>query len=149
MRSLSNNSRCRKAMRSHFLHPGRQKKVLVPCRLSDVLCWRMDLTTNNLPSVRLNKRLWWTRWSYISRGRKGIETHFLHPDNRKKRLGQARLSDVLSRRIGLTTHYLPFESLKKRLWWSPWCHVSRCRKAIRIHFMNTDHRKSDLDEVVY
>jgi hypothetical protein len=39
---------------------------------------RIALRTHNLPSGRLKKRLWWSRWSVVSWCRKAIRTNFLH-----------------------------------------------------------------------
>jgi hypothetical protein len=51
--------------------------------------------------VGLSKRLFWCRWSDISRCLNAIRTHFLHPVCPKKRLGRIRGSDVLNRGISL------------------------------------------------
>jgi hypothetical protein len=53
----------------------------------------MALTTRNLPSGRLYNRLWWSRWSDVSRHRKATRNHILHPGHRKKRLLRSHLSD--------------------------------------------------------
>jgi hypothetical protein len=56
-------SRCRKAIRTQFLHPCYRIWRLGRSCLNDVLCRWMALRTHNLPSGRLKKRLWWIRWS--------------------------------------------------------------------------------------
>jgi hypothetical protein len=132
-------SKCRKAMWTHFLHPGHRKKRLERSRLSDVLSRRMALRIHNMPSENLKKRLWWSRWSGF-KVPKAMRTHFLHSVHRYKRLGRSCLSDVLSRRMTLEIHNLPSERLKKGLWWSWWSDVSRCRKAMRTHFLHPVHR---------
>jgi hypothetical protein len=106
----------------------------------------MTLKTYNLPSGRLKKRLWRSRWSDISRGRNATWTHFLHPEDRIKRLGWSRLSDVLSRRMALKTHNLRLNVVKNDFC-GRWSDVSRCRKAMRMHFLHLCHKKIFLDEV--
>jgi hypothetical protein len=104
------------------------------------LSWRMLLRTHILPSVRL-KNEFGGRWSDVSRCRKDMRIHFLHPVYRKNRLGRSCLSDDLSRRMALRTHNLPSGRLKKRNCWSRWSDVWRCRKAMRNHFLHYRYRK--------
>jgi hypothetical protein len=105
---LSDVWRCRKAMRTHFLHPGQQKKKrLERNRLRDVSNRRMGLRTHNLPSVRHRIRSWWSRWSDVSRSPKAIKTHFLHPQHRKNRQGWIPLSNVLNRSMELRSNNMP------------------------------------------
>jgi hypothetical protein len=59
--------RCWKAMWNQIVNPGHWKKRLLLSTLSDVLSRRMGLRTHTLPSGRLNKRLWCSRWSDVSR----------------------------------------------------------------------------------
>jgi hypothetical protein len=61
----------------------------------------MDMITHKLPSERLKTRLWWSRWSHVSKCPKATWTPFLHTGHRKKRLGRCCSSDVLSRRMAL------------------------------------------------
>jgi hypothetical protein len=69
--------------------------------VGDDLSRRMALRNNNLPLGRLKKRLWWSRWNGVSRCRKDMRTHFLHPEHPIKRLWWSCLSDVVSRRMAL------------------------------------------------
>jgi hypothetical protein len=46
--------------------PGHRKKRLGRSRLSVVLCRRMGLRIYNLPSGRLKKRFWKSRWIVVS-----------------------------------------------------------------------------------
>jgi hypothetical protein len=85
----------------------------------------------------------------ISRCRKAIRNYFLHSGNSKKWFARSRGSVVLSSRKALITHNLPSGYLNKRLCWSQWCDFSRCRKAMRSHFVIHGHRKFDMDEVSY
>jgi hypothetical protein len=78
---------------------------------SDVLSRRMALWSDNLPSGRLKKRIW---WSDVCRCRFSMRTHFVLPGHREKRLGRSRLSDVISMRNGLTTHYMSSGRLNTR-----------------------------------
>jgi hypothetical protein len=136
---------CRKAMRTHFLHPWHRIKRHGRSRLSDVLSRRMALTTHNLPSRRLKKRLLWSRWGDVSRCRKTNRTFFLHPGHRKKRRGRSCLSNVL-------TSEWPWEfiicllDVKKRHWWKRWSDVSRCRRTIQTHILHNGHRKKRLGQ---
>jgi hypothetical protein len=145
-RSRKDFSMSRRAMRTHFLHHG-EKKLLRRIRLFDVLCRRMDFWTHNLPSLRLTNGVWWCRWSKVSMCLKAIRTPFQHPKHRKNRLGRRRLSVILIRPIGLSTNNLQSGRIKKRLWWSRWSDISRCRKAIRIHFLHPVHRKKRLGRI--
>jgi hypothetical protein len=104
-------SRCRNQPQSNFRHTWHWKKRLGRCCLRDVLSRQMDLRTYNLPSGRLKKRIWRSRWSVVSKCPKTMWTHFLHHGHQKKRLGRSRLSDVLSIRMGMWTHNLPSERL--------------------------------------
>jgi hypothetical protein len=136
----SDISRCRCVMQNHFQHLGNWKKWPSRCRLSDVICGRMALRTHNLPSERIKKRLWLSRWTDDSRCPNAIRKHFLHTGHRKKRRGRCPLSDVLSRRMVLGTHNLPSKRFKKRHWWSEWSDVFTCRIAMRIHFQYIGYR---------
>jgi hypothetical protein len=60
---------------------------------------------------------------------------------RKKRLGLSLLSDFLRRPMSLTTRNLSFERVKNQLCWLPWSDISRCRKAIWTHFLNSRNWK--------
>jgi hypothetical protein len=72
-----------KAIWKHFLHPGLSKKRFVrSCRSDDVSSW-MVVRTHNLPSGHLKKRIWWTRWSDMSKSPKAIQTYFLHSEQKK------------------------------------------------------------------
>jgi hypothetical protein len=106
-RRWSKVSRYRKPMRTYFQDPGHRKMRLGRNRLRDVLCRRIALRTRNFRSGRLKKRLWWIRWSNVSRYRKTMRTHFCNLGIEKKRFGQIYLSVDLSRRITLITHNLP------------------------------------------
>jgi hypothetical protein len=86
----------------------------------------MALRSRYRLSGRLKKRIWWSRWSNVSRFVKAMRTQFLHPGHRKKRIGQSCLSVVSSRRKVLRTNNLPSGRLKKRLWWSRWSNILRC-----------------------
>jgi hypothetical protein len=134
-------SRSRKAMRTHLLPPGHQKKLLGRSRWSK---W-LSLRIHNLPSGRIKKRLWWIRWSDVSRSRKAIRTHFLHPEFRLKRLGRSRINNFLSRRMALRNDNLPYGRLITLL--SRWSDVSKCRKAIKTHFRHPEHRKKRLRQI--
>jgi hypothetical protein len=113
-------------------------------RLCYVLNRRMALRTQNLPSARLKRRLWRSRWSDVSSCRWVMQNHFQHPGNRKKWLSLCRLSNVISSRMALRTHNLPSERIKKRLWWNRWSHVSRCQIPCEIFFWILCNEKSDL-----
>jgi hypothetical protein len=91
----------------------------------------MTLRLHNLPSGLLKKRLWWSRWSDVSRFRKAMQTHFLDPGQRKKRLGLGCLSDILSRRVALTTHNLLLNVLKCNFFMS----IKRCFIVFKGHFI--------------
>jgi hypothetical protein len=56
-----------KAMLTHLLHPAHRKKRIERIRLSDDLSRRTALRTHKLSSRRHKKRLWWIRWSDVSR----------------------------------------------------------------------------------
>jgi hypothetical protein len=87
-----------------------------------------------LPSGRLYKRLWWSRWSDGSRYRKATWNNILHPEHRKKRLLRSRLSDFLSRRMALRTHNLPSRRLKERVCWSRWAMFKGVERTFEIIF---------------
>jgi hypothetical protein len=108
----------------------------------------MALRTHNLAPGRLKKRLWWIRWSDVSRCRKAMQNHFLHPGHWKKRLGRSSLSDVLCRRLNLRTYNLLLERLKKRLWYSRWSDDSRSRTPCKLIFCILSIEKSDVDGLV-
>jgi hypothetical protein len=74
---------CGKVMRTHFLLPGHRKQRLGEICLSYDLSRRITLTTHNLPSGRLKKRLCWCRWSDVSTRRWVIRTHFLPAEHGK------------------------------------------------------------------
>jgi hypothetical protein len=137
---LNNVSRCRKIIRTHFLHPEHGKKRLGWIRLSDILCRRMALRTNNLPSERLKMRLRCCRWRDVSCCLKAIRTHFLNLGHSKKRLERIRGSDIWSKWMVLRTDNLSSGHFKERLWLSRWSYDSMCQKAIRAHILHTDHR---------
>jgi hypothetical protein len=59
----SYDSRCRKAMRTLFLHPEHR---LGRSRLSNILSRRMGLKTLILPSGPLKKQLCWSPWNEVS-----------------------------------------------------------------------------------
>jgi hypothetical protein len=139
----SDVSSCEKAMWTHYLHSVHRKKRLGRNFLC-VLRRRVFLRTHNLPSGRLEKRLWCSWWSVVSSCRNAIGNHFLHPRYRKKRLGRSSLISVLNRRMVLRTHYLLYGRLKKLLWWSRWSDVLRCRRAMRTSFCILGILKSDL-----
>jgi hypothetical protein len=140
-------SRCRWVMQNHFQHLGNGKKWLSRCGLSDDIRSGMALRTQNLPSGRLKRRLWRSRWSDVSICRNAMRIHFLHSGHRIKRFGQSRLSDVLSRRMALRIHDLPSGRLNNRFWRSRWSNVSRCRWAIVLIFCISGIEKSDFHEV--
>jgi hypothetical protein len=50
----------------------------------------------------------------------------------------------LIRRMGMRTNNQPSGRLKIPLWWIQWSDISRCRKAIRTHFLHHEHRKKRL-----
>jgi hypothetical protein len=120
------------------------KKRFGPIRQSGVSSRRMALVTENLPSGRLKKRLWWRRWRDVCRCRFAMRTNFVLPGHREMWLSRSRLSDVLSRRMGLRNHNLPFWRLHKRLWWNRWSDNSRCRKTMTTHFLHPGHQKKRL-----
>jgi hypothetical protein len=140
----SDDTWCRKAIQTHFLHFGNSRKGFVRIPRDVVLSRRMDVRTHNLPTGRLKRRLCWSRWCDISRCRKAIRTHFLLSANHKNRLEWRPLSDVLSGQMALRTHNLPSEWLKIRLWWCRWIDVSRCQKPIRKHFPHSWYSKKRL-----
>jgi hypothetical protein len=94
----------RKAMRTHFLHPGLPKKRLKQSRGSDDSSTRMALRNNNLLSGRLKMRLWVIRWSDDWRCRQAMRTYFLHPGHPKKRLLRSRGIEVSRMRMTMITH---------------------------------------------
>jgi hypothetical protein len=87
-------SMCRKTMRTHFQHPGILKMRLGTSRevMFHVGEWPWELI--NLPSSRLKMENWWSRWCYVRRWLKAMQTHFLHPGHPKKRNGRSRPSVV-------------------------------------------------------
>jgi hypothetical protein len=108
----------------------------------------MALITHNVAPGRIKKRLWWIRWSDVSRCPKAMQNHFLHPGHRKKRLGRSRLSDVLCRRLDLRTYNLLSECLKKRLWYSRWSDFSRSLTPCNLIFCILSIEKSDMDGLI-
>jgi hypothetical protein len=130
----SNVSRCRKAMRTHFLHRGFRKKWLGRICVSNVL---MALRIHNLHSGRLRKRLWWSWWSAVVEG--PFEHIFSFYGHRKRRHGRSRLSDILIKRMALRTHNLPAGCLKKRICSSRWSDATYFPKVIRSHFLHSGH----------
>jgi hypothetical protein len=125
-------------MRTHFFILGIQIKRLERICLCDFL---MAPRINSLSFRRLKKRLWYRRWSDVSRCRKAMRNHFLHHGHRKNRL--ARIRYVLSRRMALRTHILPRGLLKKRL-----CEVDESmfqgvERPWKTFFLLPWHRKSD------
>jgi hypothetical protein len=100
----------------------------------------LSLRIHNLPSGRIKKRLWWIRWSDVSR------SHFLHPEFRLKRLGRSRISNFLIRRMALRNDNLSSGRLKTLL--SRWSDVSRCRKAIKTHFRHPEHWIKRLGQIL-
>jgi hypothetical protein len=135
-------------IRTHFLRPAHRKKRLGRSRLSNFLSRRMALRTLNLSCRCLKKRIWWSRWSDVSRCQKDMQNNFLHPVNLKKRLGRSCLSDVLSRRMALRTHNLSSGSFKKLLWWSHEAMFQGVKRPCKIIFCIQGIEKTDLDEVV-
>jgi hypothetical protein len=76
--------RAPKAIRTNFLHSGflengRRSSSYVSSR-------QMAMRTNNLLSVRLNMRLWWSRWSIVWKWRMTMKSHFLHPGHPKSEM---------------------------------------------------------------
>jgi hypothetical protein len=137
----SNFSRCRNAMRIHFLYLGHRKKRFSQRRLSDVLRnewpWELIICLLDVLKIDFNGRL-----SDVSRCRLVMQNHFQHLGNRIKWLSACRLSDVIC--MALSTHNLPSERFTKRLWWSRWSDVSRCPNTMRNHFLNLGQRRKDL-----
>jgi hypothetical protein len=82
---LSDVTRCRKPIRTHFLHLDQRKKRLRRSSLSDVLRRRMALRTYNLPAERLKMPYWWCRWSVFSWRREAFRKHVLHSGRPKSR----------------------------------------------------------------
>jgi hypothetical protein len=66
----------RKAIWKHFLNSGHWKKLFGRSRGSDVL----DRLKAQRPIIC---PLWWIRWSDVSRLRKALRNHSLHPGHRK------------------------------------------------------------------
>jgi hypothetical protein len=132
-------------MRNHFLHPQFRKKRLGQCRLIVVWSNRLALRTHIL-SWRLKNRLWWSRWSDVSRCRKAIRTLSCIQGIEKSDLNRVACN-VLIRRMGLRTNNLPSERRKMRLRWCRWSDILWCWKAIRKHFLYFPRSKSVLCEV--
>jgi hypothetical protein len=80
-------------------------------RSTEILCWRMALRTNNMPSGRF-KNIFIDVDEAMFQGFKTLQNHFLPPRHRKKRLGRIRFSDVSSTRMALNTHNIPSERVK-------------------------------------
>jgi hypothetical protein len=108
-------SRCRNAIRSHFLQPEHQIKRLGLSRLSDFLSMWITLRTHNLSCERLKMRVWWFRFNDVSRCRRDIWKHFQHSGHSKKPFGRIRWSDILSRRMALKIIILLPDVLKTNL----------------------------------
>jgi hypothetical protein len=115
------------------------KNRLGSSHLNDNLSRRLVLETHNLISRSLKNQHWWRRWSNVSRCRKTMRTHFLHPGNREKRLGRSPLSDVLIRRMPLKTHNLPSDVLKTTLF-LPMKRCFKVSKAMGTHFLHPANR---------
>jgi hypothetical protein len=62
----------------------------------------------------------------------------------KKPSGRSCLREILSRQMALWSYILTSGSLKNRLCWTRWSDFSRCRKAVRPHFIHPEHRKKRL-----
>jgi hypothetical protein len=70
--------------------------------LSDFLSRWIPLIPHTPSFGHLKKRLWWNRWSDISRCRKDIRTHFLHPVHKKKETLTKSLKYCFNRQMDLT-----------------------------------------------
>jgi hypothetical protein len=101
----------------------------------------MALRTHYLPSRRLEKRLWLSRWTNVSRWREAISTYFFLPVQRKKWLGRSYLINILSRWMAIRSHNLPSGRKKKRFCRSRWSDVSGRWKAMQTHFLHPGHQK--------
>jgi hypothetical protein len=109
-------NRCFKVSKFHansFSASWASKKSTWTKLLTWCLNRRMALRIHCLPSGRLKKRPWSSRWRDFWRCRKDIRTHFLHHMHWIKRLVWSRLSDVLGSRMALRTHDLRSGVLKK------------------------------------
>jgi hypothetical protein len=102
-----------KAMWNIFSNLGIEKATFT-ISLKWFLCRRMTLGTHNLPSGRLKKRLWWSRWSDVLGVRGPRENIFCILCIKKATFMESKYD--LSRRVALRTHNLPCGHLKKRLW---------------------------------
>jgi hypothetical protein len=142
----SDVSRCRKAMRTRFLHPVYPKKRLGRSCLSDFLVgeWPWE---HNLLSGRLKKRNCWSRWSDVSRCRKAMRTHFLHPRYRIKATWTKLLKDALSRRMSQRTHNLPSGRLKNQILKIHEAKFQGVERPYELFFGNLRIEKSYLVEV--
>jgi hypothetical protein len=70
----SDVSRCRKVIRTYYLHHYIRNKRLRWSHLSDVLSSRVVLRTHNPTCGRLKKTLYWSQWSDVSTWRKAIRS---------------------------------------------------------------------------
>jgi hypothetical protein len=144
----SDISRCRWAMRTHFLHPGHRKKRLGRSRLSDVLSRLMDLRFHNLPSVRFKMRLFWCRWSDVSWFRKAIRSIFNILCIQKSDLNEV-VELMFNLANGPGNSWSAFWASQKPTFVNS---IKRCFKLSKVHansFSEPVHRKNEMDEFSY
>jgi hypothetical protein len=141
----SYNSSYWKTILTHFLHSENRKNDLdevakvVLCRL---MAWVLIISLLDVLKTTLANSI-----KRCIKDPKSNANSFFVFCTSKNGHGRSRLRVVLSRRMALRTHNPPSRHLKKLLCWSRWSDVSRCRKAIRNHFLLPEIRLRRLEEV--